>query len=157
MALISIQPVTADELDELAILYRELAGRNTPLRKMRKSLEWMQSNPDYIVLGARWKGILVGSLMGIICHDLVGECRPFMVLEIVIVSQRYRRRDIGKKLMQEIEKVARRRKCYYMMFVSKGQRKEAHRFYESLGYRLDAVKGFKKYLCRRGPQISSTP
>ena len=123
------------------------------MRKMRKSSERMQSNPDYIVLGARWKGILVGSLMGIICHDLVGECRPFMVLENVIVPQRYRRRDIGKKLMQEIEKVARRRKCYYMMFVSKGQRKEAPRFYESLGYRLDAVKGFKKYLCRRGPQI----
>jgi len=155
--LISIQPVTADELDELATLYRELAGRNSPLRKMRKSFEWIQSNPDYIVLGARWKGILVGSLMGIICHDLVGECRPFMVLGNVIVSQRHRRRDIGKKLMQEIEKVARRRKCYYRMFVSKGQRKEAHRFYESLGYRLDAVKGFKKYLCRRGPHISSTP
>jgi len=73
MALISIQPVTADELDELATLYRELARRNTPLRKMRKSSERMQSNPDYIVLGARWKGILVSSLMGVICHDLVGE------------------------------------------------------------------------------------
>jgi GNAT superfamily N-acetyltransferase len=155
--LISIKPVTADELDELATLYRELAGKDTSLRKMRKSFEWMQSNSDYIVLGARWREILVGSLMGVICHDLVGECQPFMVLENVIVSQRYRRRDIGKRLMQEIEKVARRRKCYYMMFVSKGQRKEAHRFYESLGYRLDAVKGFKKYLCGRGPQINSIP
>ena len=84
--MISIQPATAAELDELATLYRELAGRDTPLRKMRKSFEWMQSNPDYIVLGARCKGILVGSLMGIICHDLVSECRPFMVLENVIVS-----------------------------------------------------------------------
>ena len=152
--MISIQPATAAELDELATLYRELAGTDTPVRKMRKSFEWIQSNPDYIVLGARWKGILVGSLMGIICHDLVSECRPFMVLENVIVSQHYRRRDIGNRLMQEIEKIARKRKCYYIMFVSKGGRKEAHRFYESLGHRLDTVKGFKKYLCRRGPQIT---
>jgi len=84
--------------------------------------------------------------MGIICHDLVGECRPLMVVENMIVSQDYRRRDMGNRLMQEIEKVARRRKCYYIMFVSKGERKEAHRFYESSGYRLDAVKEFKKYL-----------
>jgi hypothetical protein len=97
--LISIQPVTVDELDELARLYRELAGTDTPVRKMKKSFKWMQSNPYYIVLGARWKGILVGSLMGIICHDLVGECRPFMVPENVIVSQHYRRRDIGNRLM----------------------------------------------------------
>ena len=97
--MISIQPVTVDKLDELARLYRELAGTDTPVRKMRKSFKWMQSNPYYIVLGARWKGILVGSLMGIICHDLVGECRPFMVLENMIVSQYYRRRDIGNRLM----------------------------------------------------------
>jgi GNAT superfamily N-acetyltransferase len=84
--------------------------------------------------------------MGVVCHDLVGECRPFMVIENVIVSRDCRRQDVGTALMQAMEKIARRRKCYYIMFVSKSRRKEAHRFYESLGYRLDAVQGFKKYL-----------
>ena len=31
-------------------------------------------------------------------------------------------------------------------FISDAHRKEAHQFYESLGYKLDEVQGFKKYL-----------
>jgi ribosomal protein S18 acetylase RimI-like enzyme len=143
---ISIRPVKVDELDELAELYRELAGKRTDPGKMRENFEWMQSNPDYIVLGVKDAGGLIGSLMGIVCQDIVGECRPFMVIENVIVSRRYRRRGIGKGLMRKIEKIARERDCYYIMFVSKNQREEAHRFYESLGYGLDFVRGFKKYL-----------
>jgi len=149
---ISIRPVKIDELDELAELYRELAGKGTDPGKMKENFEWMQSNPDYIVLGAQGAGELIGSLMGIVCQDIVGECRPFMVIENVIVSRRYRRRGIGKRLMRKIEEIARERNCYYIMFVSKSQRGEAHRFYESLGYGLDFVRGFKKYLAPRSSQ-----
>ncbi|HOV70464.1 MAG TPA: GNAT family N-acetyltransferase, partial [Clostridia bacterium] len=59
--------------------------------------------------------------MGIVC---VGSCRPFMVLENVIVSQPYRRTGIGRKLMEYIEKYARSVNCnYYIMFVSRANRK----------------------------------
>lgn len=144
--MVSIQLIKVDDLTELAKLYRELAGKRTNARKMKLSFQWMQSNPDYIVLGATSDGKLQGSLMGIVCHDLVGECRPFMVVENVIVSGGRRRQGAGRRLMQAMERIARRRRCYYIMFVSKSRRKEAHRFYESLGYRLDLVQGFKKYL-----------
>jgi len=144
--MISIQPIKIDDLNELAELYRELAGRKTDGRKMKRSFQWMESNPDYVVLGAKSDGKLRGSLMGVVCHDLLGECRPFMVIENVIVSRGCRRQDIGTGLMQAMEKIARRQKCYYIMFVSKSRREEAHRFYETLGYRLDVVQGFKKYL-----------
>jgi GNAT superfamily N-acetyltransferase len=144
--MVSIQPIKIDDLKELAELYRQLAGKKTNARKMKRSYQWMESNPDYILLGAKSDGELQGSLMGVVCHDLVGECRPFMVIENVIVSRGCRRQDVGTALMQTMEKIARRRDCFYIMFVSKTRRKEAHRFYESLGYRLDAVQGFKKYL-----------
>jgi GNAT superfamily N-acetyltransferase len=144
--MVRIQPIKIDELNELAKLYRELAGKKTDIRKLKQSFEWMQSTPDYIVLGARSEGRLRGSLMGIVCHDLVGECRPFMVVENVIVSRGQRRRGVGRRLMRAIERIARRRHCYYILFVSKKRRKEAPRFYEALGYRLDVVQGFKKYL-----------
>ena len=152
---ISIRPVKIDELDELAELYRELAGKGTDPGKMKKHFEWMQSNPDYIVLGAKGAGELIGSLMGIVCQDIVGECRPFMVIENVIVSRRYRRRGIGKRLMRKIEEIARERNCYYIMFVSKSQRGEAHRFYESLGYGLDFARRFKKYLVPPPSKLST--
>ena len=106
----------------------------------------IEKNEDYFLLGAKCNDKLGGSLMGIICHDLVGECKPFMVIENVIVSSKYRGFGIGKKLMNEIERIGKEKGCYYTMFVSGAQRKEAHKFYESLGYRLDEVQGFRKYL-----------
>jgi len=62
--MISIQPIKIDDLNELAELYRELAGRKTDGRKMKRSFQWMESNPDYVVLGAKSDGKLRGSLMG---------------------------------------------------------------------------------------------
>ncbi|MDQ0088526.1 ribosomal protein S18 acetylase RimI-like enzyme [Paenibacillus anaericanus] len=84
--------------------------------------------------------------MGIICHDFVGECKPFMVIENVIVSNRARRQGIGKKLMLEIERIAKERDCYYIILVSGEQRKEAHVFYEKLGFKDEKVEGYRKHL-----------
>ncbi|RII33693.1 GNAT family N-acetyltransferase [Clostridium chromiireducens] len=53
---------------------------------------------------------------------------------------------IGKKLMSFIEKYAQKRECYFTMLVSAYRRKEAHKFYEAIGYNNDVVKGYKKYL-----------
>ena len=144
--MVSIEPMKPHELRELAKLYRELARKRTDARRMKQNFEWMTSNPDYLVLGAKSDGRLLGSLMGVVCHDLVGECRSFMVVENVIVARSHRRQGVGRKLMRALERIARQRHCYYIMFVSKSQRKDAHRFYESLGYRLGVAQGFKKYL-----------
>lgn len=144
--MVCISSIVEKDLAELAGLFEELSGLPTDDRAMRQTFSWMAGNPDYVVLGARVDSDLAGSLMGIICHDLVGSCRPFMVIENVIVLEKYRGRGIGKALMVEIERISIERGCYYVVFVSGSQRKEAHRFYESLGYRLDAVQGFKKFL-----------
>ncbi len=44
----------------------------------------IESNEDYILLGAKYNNELVGTLMAIICKDLDGACRPFMVIENVV-------------------------------------------------------------------------
>lgn len=144
--MITIKQISGEMLPDLALLFQELSGNSTNISKMAENFEWMQQNPEYILLGAFSDQALVGSLMGIICRDLVGECKPFMVIENVIVSGECRGRGIGKELMLTIEKMARERECYYIFFVSGAKRKEAHRFYESLGYRLDEVQGFKKFI-----------
>lgn len=135
-----------NDLKDLSLLFEELSDHKSNFELMAKNFEWIERNEDYILLGAKYNGKLVGSLMGIICHDLVGECRPFMVIENVVVSSTFRGQGIGRKLMIEIENVGKSKNCHYTMFVSGAKRKEAHKFYESLGYNLDLVQGFKKYL-----------
>lgn len=142
-----INEVSSDDLIELSNLYEELSGKKTNIEKMKENYDWINTNPDYILIGAKDDAKnLVGSLLGIVCHDILGDCRPFMVIENVIVRDNYRRSGIGRKMMNFIEDYCSKKKFHYIMFVSSKSRKEAHKFYESLGYNIDVVQGFKKYL-----------
>jgi ribosomal protein S18 acetylase RimI-like enzyme len=144
--MIVIRKLTPTDLPELAALYQELMDEPTDGAAMAATFEWMAANPDYLTLVAQLDGAVVGSLMGIVCRELVGRCRPFMVIENVIVAPDRRRIGVGRALMTEIEHLARERGCSIIEFCSSSHRKEAHRFYESLGYSLDVVQGFRKWL-----------
>ncbi len=143
--MLKIDKISRHNLSELAELFKELSGNEQSVKKMEENFLLMEKNEDYIILGAMLNGKLVGSLMGIVCMDLVDDCRPFMVIENVVVSENCRRQGIGKKLMLEIESVCISRNCYYNLFVSGSKRTDAHKFYESMGYKPDVVRGFKKY------------
>ena len=143
--MIKIEPVAERDLPELAVLYRELSGNEQLVDKMRNSFINIKADDAYILLGAKIGHRLAGSVMGIVCHDMVDDCRPFMVIENVIVSKEFRNRGVGRALMERIEEFCVIRNCYYSMFVSGIKRTGAHRFYESIGYKADMVKGFKKF------------
>jgi len=145
--MITVDRITRDDLCELAKLYEELIGKPTDLEKMVESFEKMEKSSEYILIGAKdEKGNLVGSILGVICFDVLGECRPFMVIDNVIVKDGFRGVGVGRKLINFMESVARAKNCYSIMLVSSLRRKESHKFYEAVGYDKDFVRGFKKYL-----------
>ena len=144
--MILITEIKKEDLEGLSLLYEELSERKTNYEKMEKNFNWMKGNPDYIVLGAKYNGTLVGTLMCIICRDMVGECKPFMVIENVVAISTMRGKGVGRALIERIEEIGRELDCNYIMFVSAMKRKGSHDFYQSLGYELDMVQGFKKYL-----------
>lgn len=144
--MIVVKPIDAADLPQLGSIYSQLSDKQPNLSKMSDVYHVMTSNDQYLLLGAYVDGHLAGSVMGIVCHDLVGECNPFMVIENVIVTEAYRGQGVGKLLMLEMEHCAVERQCAYIIFVSGSQRKAAHQFYASIGYKLDRVQGFKKDL-----------
>jgi len=145
--MITIKKIIYNDLGDLASLYEELIERQTNLQKFNESFDLINSDKNYILIGAKDdNGNLVGSLLGIICKDLGGECRPYIIVENVIVKRGCRGMGIGKVLMSFIEDFARKKNCYFTMLVSAFRRKDSHKFYEAIGYANDVVKGFKKYL-----------
>ncbi|UHA73684.1 GNAT family N-acetyltransferase [Paenibacillus sp. 481] len=144
--MVTINKVEIDQLLELKALYEQLVENDTNLNKMTETYKLMLQNPHYYVLGAQIEDQLVGTVMGIICYDLIGDCLPFMVVENVVVSDKHQGAGIGKKLMNAIEEIANEHHCSYIIFVSSGFRTDAHKFYESLGYCKEPVKGFRKQL-----------
>ncbi|MCU0982720.1 MAG: GNAT family N-acetyltransferase [Pirellulaceae bacterium] len=136
--------LTENDLPALAELYRQFWGEGSCLERMRATFQRLKDDPDYVFLAAKSDQRLVGSVLGIVCEELYGNCIPFMVVEDVIVDKARRREGIGSALMCELEKYAVERNCGYTLFVTESERIDAQRFYESLGYKPDAYKGFKK-------------
>ncbi len=141
-----IRKLIDDDLVSLAVLYQQFWGEVSSPEKIRTTFQRLKRNPNYILLVADQQNNLVGSVMGIICEELYGDCKPFMVVEDVIVDKRQRRLGIASSLMKELERCASENNCNYIIFVTESERTEAHRFYESIGYKSDAYKGFKKLL-----------
>jgi len=144
--IMEIRKLTENDLVSLAVLYKQFWGEESSLEKMRATFQRLKRNSSYILLVADEQNNLVGSVMGIICEELYGDCKPFMVVEDVIVDKHQRRLGIASSLMGELERCAAKHNCNYIIFVTESERAEAHRFYESLGYKSDAYKGFKKRL-----------
>lgn len=141
-----ISYIKRNDLEDLAKLYEQFWGDKSNIEKMDKTFSRMEKNGNYILLGLKIDYNLAGSVMGVICEELYGECQPFMVVEDVIVDKNYRRKGVGRMLMQKLEEIARERNCANIIFVTEAEREDAHHFYSSLGYKLEGYKGFKKTL-----------
>ncbi|OWR27192.1 GNAT family N-acetyltransferase [Saccharibacillus sp. O23] len=143
--MIEIRKIRTGDLPQLAELYGELVEEKSGGPKMRETFARIEADDRYVLLGAFEGERLAGSAMAVFCYDPIGDCRPFMVVENVIVSERFRGKKAGRLLMEELERLAKERSCGYAILVSSGFRKEAHAFYESLGYTED-VRGFRRRL-----------
>jgi len=143
---LQIRDLTLDDMECLAELYFQFWRERSDVQKMKNSFQAMQGDGAYILLGAMDEDRLIGSVMGIVCRELYGDCTPFLVLEDMIVDESCRGRGIGKLLFGALENQARQRGCTQIILVTEANRKDAHKFYESVGFHPTANRGYKKKL-----------
>lgn len=97
---------------------------------------------DCCILVAREEAQILGTVSGFCCRGLAST---LLVVEDLIVSESLRGSGIGTKLMTAIHEYGKGQNCEYSILVSSGFRKQAHHFYEKIGYTED-VRGFRKEL-----------
>jgi len=141
-----IREMIADDIPQLEQLYRQFWGEESSIEIMIKQFNKLDKNDSYIFLSAVESNKLIGSVMGVICEELYGDCKPFLVLENMIVDKNHRIRGIGKALISELEKIAIKKDCTQVIFVTERNRFDAVKFYESAGYSSQTHVGFKKKL-----------
>ena len=141
-----IRRMVKEDIPELTLLYKQFWNEDSPIKLMEKKFTELRENPNYVFISALEENHLIGSVSGIICEELYGECKPFLVIENLIVDQKYRRKGTGKALMNEIEKIATEQGCYQILLITHNDRTDAIAFYESLEFNPSTHKGFKKPL-----------
>lgn len=90
---------------------------------MRRQWEILEAGGRHILLAAEDGGRLVGSVMGVVCEELYGDGRPFLVVENLIVDKGERRKGAGRMLLRELEKAASARNCAQMILVTEEERR----------------------------------
>ncbi len=78
-----------------------------------------------------------------IIPNLTRGGHPFGLIENVITDTAYRKRGIGKRVLEMAIDHAKRENCYKILLLSSKDLKPAHAFYESLGFSGDTKRGFE--------------
>jgi GNAT superfamily N-acetyltransferase len=97
------------------------------------------ASPSNALYVAEVDGAIVGTLQLTFVPglDYVGAER--MLIEAVRVARERRSTGLGKAMIAEAVEIARRRGCQRVELTSSASRKEAHRFYERLGFAASHV------------------
>ena len=142
----TIRDMEPDDIDALSKLYYQFWNEESDTQKMKNKFTKLQKDKSYIFLCATENEKLIGSVMGIVCEELYGECEPFLVLENMVVDNDYRQKGVGRALFSELENRAKTNACTQIILVTEADRKDACGFYESIGFHPAANRGFKKKL-----------
>jgi len=150
---LAVRPARADELSRVLDLLSELRERATAGVPWDRAAHGQEEETWRAILGDERRSFLVAELgedvVGaadlIVVPNLTHGGKPLAFVENVVVTAAYRSTGIGRALMAEVEACARAAGCYKIQLLSNELREDAHRFYESLGYRASA-RGYRKYL-----------
>lgn len=117
-----------------------------PVRVIASRIEQIQEDDNHFLLVHETDGKVDGTVFVSFCPDPMFGTLPFGVVENLVVLPDRHGNGAGRRLLAEVEEIAREQRCTKLMLLSNRQREEAHAFFERMGYRGDVSRGFKKYL-----------
>jgi ribosomal protein S18 acetylase RimI-like enzyme len=143
----TVRPAIEQDIPRILELYEELTGERHDLtrRETGPVFAEISSMPSHELLVAEEDNVVVGTMVLLIVPNFSHGALPWAIVENLIVGVGYRRRGIGRLLMDYAVARAREAGCYKLQLLSSVKRREAHRFYKALGFKTSAY-GFRLYL-----------
>ena len=139
-----IREITENDLNALMELYIQLSPTNIGLSDEKKEIIWseIQKNKNITYLGVFEDNKLISSCFIAIIPNLTNQGKSIGYIENVITDVNYRRKGVGKKLMQKAIEIAQENNCCKIFLESGISRVEAHKFYKSIGFDDTNKKAF---------------
>src|SRR6478672_4420058 len=137
-----IRDANLSDASELAVLMREL-GYETKPTEMESRLKSVLSNPAYKTFVAVMDGRLCG-MIGTFTYPSYEHNDPGGRILALVTSSTARRRGIGRALVATAEKDFAQRGVGRVALDTRLTREDAHKFYESLGYKRNGWRFVKQ-------------
>ena len=138
----AIQKASRKDIGDILSLLGEL-GRPEPtgsheIRAFEKMVEKYIVDKDKHILVILVNGKIVG-MASVIVLPRLNQTSPELYIPDMVVSQRYRRRGLGRNLMMHCIQFAAKRRCHRIRLESGNQRLAAHQFYQNAGFEPSSV------------------
>ena len=139
-----IEDLKYEDIEECYELNKLIFDEEHGLADVKELYKEIHENKtNYRFLVAKLDNKIVGYTSCIIAYNLLDGKRPLMTLWWVGVHPDYRRRGIATNLFEKIEEIAIENNCELIYFTSENDNKDAHEFYQKMGYNMNS-KGFQK-------------
>lgn len=135
--MIQIREAAKKDLKSILCLYREAQidqQQTLCLDEAETLFARMKSYPDYRLFVAQKNHKTVGSFALLIMDNLGHSGTPSAIVEDVAVHPEHQRQGIGKAMMKLAISLSREAGCYKLLLSSNLGRKDAHAFYEAMGF-----------------------
>ena len=141
---ITIREAVQADLPRILELYRELQPQDPPVDVGKANSVWAQAvNNGVTYFVAECDGIIAATCYVAIIPNITRDCSPIGFIENVVTAGAYRRRGIGRKLLETAVEYAKAQGCYKATLQSGIKRSEAHMFYESIGFDGNSKRAFE--------------
>jgi GNAT superfamily N-acetyltransferase len=137
--------LTESEIASLLELYKQLHSPNEIMTNEIAAKNIWNEIEKYNIkyYTAKDDGKIIGSCYICIIPNLTRGGRSIGFIENVVTDKEYRRRGIGKKIVEKALEYAKKQNCYKVILQSGGKRTDAHKFYESIGFDGESKKAFE--------------
>jgi GNAT superfamily N-acetyltransferase len=133
-----------EDLTPVQRLYKELRPHDPELPPDGAAKLWRDvlAQPRVRIIVAEQDAQLVSACMLALVPNFANGGRPIGFIEHVITLPEFRGRGLARAVLQHALDLAWSQDCCKVVLLSGAQRAEAHRLYESLGFRGDIERGF---------------
>jgi GNAT superfamily N-acetyltransferase len=143
----NIRRATRDDVPSIVAMYASgsLHGHEPLDADRTDAFAEIDADPRQMLCVAEIEGRVVGTFQLTLLRYLSYAGARAMLVEAVHVLESERNRGIGAEMMRFAIDEAKRRGCNRVQLTSNKKRKDAHRFYERLGF-VASHEGFKLFL-----------
>ncbi len=139
-----IRLLNEDDLESLMELYIQLDKDNKSYSIQNTKEIWQQicSYKNIKYIGAIDNNKVVSTCYVVIIPNLTAGGKSICFIENVVTDKNYRRKGIGRKVIETAIQIAKDNNCYKVILQSGIKRKEAHQFYKNIGFDDNTKKAF---------------
>lgn len=139
-----IRPIQRSELEALLTLYKYLNPEDPPVDEQILYAIWDQfiHDPKITCIVVEEGGQLIASCTLVMVPNLTRSARPYGLIENVITHPNFRKRGIGKQILQHALNLAWEQNAYKVMLLTGRNDEKVFQFYENAGFKRGLKTGF---------------